>query len=154
MTKPFSLQPILELMQSRTDEATVALARLIASERDAQAKLDLLRQYRGEYAQRFSAAAQDGLTPQAWKNFSDFLARLDDAISQQEQVVAQSQRNTAAGQSHWQQQRVKLKAMDTLSQRHQVRENSLENRREQKLTDEIATRRHFRNDTDKGTDNN
>lgn len=146
MAKPFSLQPILELMQSRTDDATVALARLIAAERDAQGKLDLLRQYRDEYAQRFSAAAQDGLTPQAWKNFSDFLGRLDEAIGQQERAVAQSQQNTAAGQNHWQQQRVRLKAMDTLSQRHHTRETGLENRREQKLTDEIATRRFFQDE--------
>lgn len=142
MTKPFSLQPVLELMQSRADEATQALAKLIAAEQDAKAKLDLLRQYRDEYAQRFSSAAQEGMSPQAWRNFRDFIGRLDEAIGQQEQVVAQSRNNTVSGQLNWQKQRIKLKAMDTLSERHRAQQNSAENRLEQKLSDEIATRRH------------
>ena len=58
MAKPFSLQPILELMQARADEATRALARLIANERDARSKLELLQNYRDEYAARFCEAAE------------------------------------------------------------------------------------------------
>ena len=146
MTKPFSLQPVLELMQSRADEATRQLARLIAAEQDAKAKLELLLQYREEYARRFQTAGQSGLSPLAWKNFQDFLARLDEAIEQQGRVVANSSNNTAAGQRHWQQQRIKLKAIDTLSVRHDRLEQALEAKREQKLSDEIAARREREKD--------
>ena len=48
MTRPFSLQTILELMQTRADEATQQLARLIAAEQDARNKLAMLQQYRDE----------------------------------------------------------------------------------------------------------
>ena len=141
MTKPFSLQAVLDLMQNRADEATQKLARLIAAEQDAKDKLDLLSQYREEYARRFQTTAQQGMSPLQWKNFQDFLNRLDDAISQQRLVVAHSSNNTAAGQSHWQEQHIRLKAIDTLSDRHRAVELSLELRREQKLTDEIAARK-------------
>lgn len=141
MTKPFSLQAVLDLMQSRADEATQQLARLIAAEQDAKAKLDLLSEYREEYARRFQATAQQGMSPLQWKNFQDFLNRLDDAIGQQRLVVAHSSSNTAAGQDHWREQRIRLKAIDTLSVRHRSAELSLELRREQKLTDEIAARK-------------
>ncbi len=57
MVKPFSLQTVLELMQVRADDATQRLARLIANERDAKNKLDMLQQYRDEYAARFRQAA-------------------------------------------------------------------------------------------------
>jgi flagellar FliJ protein len=140
MTKPFPLQTILELMQDRADEATRNLARLIANEKDARARLDLLLGYRDEYAGRFRAAAQNGLTQLEWNNFQHFLGRLDEAIEQQRETVAAQARNTAAGQAQWREQRKKLKAFDTLSARHFAKENAREVKREQKLQDEFAAR--------------
>lgn len=147
MTKPFSLQSVLDLMQNRADEATRKLARLIATEQDAKSKLDLLSQYREEYARRFQVTAQQGMSPLQWKNFQDFLDRLDDAIAQQRIVVVNTRNNTAAGQTHWQEQRIRLKAIDTLSARHRSAEIAVELRREQKLTDEIATRKRHEEET-------
>jgi len=141
MSKPFALQTVLDLMRQRADEATIQLAGLIASEKDADAKLKLLSDYRAEYAQRFQDAAREGLAPQQWRNFQDFLRRLDEAIDQQRQVVARSRRNTSRGQEAWRAQQVKLKAMDTLAIRHHEAEERREARRDQKLLDEIAARR-------------
>ena len=140
MVKPFSLQTVLELMQVRTDEATQRLARLIASERDAKSKLEMLQQYRDEYATRFQLSAQNGLTPREWRNYQEFLNHLDGAIDAQQNTVKQQVQNTAAGQTHWQQQRKKLKAFDTLSDRHFASEEAIEIRREQKIQDEFASR--------------
>lgn len=141
MTKPFSLQTVLELMQSRTDEATQQLARLIANERDAKAKLDLLQQYRDEYAARFRQAAQSGLAQGQWRNYQEFLTRLDEAVDAQRRTVALQVQHTATGQTHWQQQKKKLKAFDTLSDRHTASENAQQMRSEQKAQDEFAARR-------------
>jgi flagellar FliJ protein len=140
MTKPFSLQTVLELMQVRADEATQHLARLIATERDAKSKLEMLQQYRDEYAARFQQAAQNGITQREWHNYQEFLNRLDEAIDSQRQTLALQAQNTAAGQAHWQQQRKKLKAFDTLSERHNASENAQDLRREQKTQDEFAAR--------------
>lgn len=142
MPKPFPLQTILELMQSRTDEATRNLARLIANERDAKAKLEMLQQYRDEYAARFRQAAQSGINQREWHNYQQFLNRLDDAIDTQRNAVAAQARQTAAGQLQWQQQRKKLKAFDTLSDRHHSAESAREMKREQKMQDEFAIRPH------------
>ena len=140
MPKPFSLQPILELMQSRTDEATQNLARLISNERDAKTKLDMLQNYRDEYAERFRESAQNGLTQREWQNFQQFLDRLDSAIDLQHKTVALRAQNTAKGQTQWQQQRKKLMAFDTLSARHFASENVREMKKDQKVQDELATR--------------
>lgn len=140
MTKPFALQIVLELMQVRADDATHHLARLIASERNAKNKLDMLRQYREEYATRFKQAAQSGLAPREWRNYKEFLSRLDEAIDSQLQAVALQMQNTAEGQTQWRQQRTKLKAFDTLSERHYDHETSLALKREQKTQDEFAAR--------------
>lgn len=140
MTKPFSLQTVLDLMQVRADEATQHLARLIAIERDAKSKLEMLEQYRDEYAARFRLAAKNGITQREWHNYQEFLNRLDEAIDSQRQSVALQAQNTAAGQAHWQQQRKKLKAFDTLSERHNASETAQELKREQKTQDEFAAR--------------
>ena len=141
MTKPFSLQTVLELMQIRADDATQRLARLIASERDAKNKLDLLQQYRDEYAMRFRQAAQNGLSKSEWRNYQEFLNRLEEAINTQRANVAWQVQHTANGQTQWREQKTKLKAFDTLSERHYASENALEVRLDQKKEDEFAARR-------------
>ena len=140
MTKPFALQTIHELMKTRADDATQVLARLIASERSAKDKLAMLQQYRDEYATRFHSAAQNGLTQGEWRNYQAFLERIDEAVSAQSQAVAQQVQRTASGQQNWQQQRMKLKAFDTLSERHYASENAREIKRDQKTQDEFAAR--------------
>jgi flagellar FliJ protein len=139
--KPFSLQSVLDLMQTRTDHATRRLAHLIATEKDARSKFEMLQQYRDEYAARFSQIAQNGIAQREWRNYQEFLNKLDDAIDQQKKTVGLQAQYTANGQAQWQQQRTKLQAFDTLSQRHQANEIALEVKREQKIQDEFASRR-------------
>jgi flagellar FliJ protein len=138
--KPFPLESILELMQTRMDEATNRLARLIANEKNEKDKLELLDHYRGEYAARFHEASRNGLSPNEWKNYREFLDRLDDAIASQKKVVQQQIQNTRRGQEEWKEQQKKLKAFDTLAERHKAKEQLRESRLEQKLQDEFAIR--------------
>ncbi|MCL2523662.1 MAG: flagellar export protein FliJ [Betaproteobacteria bacterium] len=142
MARPFSLQPLLELMQTRADEATRRLGELIAAEQNQRSRLQMLEQYREEYAQRLRETVANGVTRQILRNHQDFLGRIDEAIGQQRIVVDNSERNTRAGQEHWQEQNTRLKAIDTLSQRHDARERYREGRQEQKLLDEFSTRKY------------
>lgn len=141
MAKTFNLQPLLDLMQTRADEKTRQLGQLIAAEQNAKSRLELLEQYREEYAQKMREAISQGLTPMALRNYQDFIGRIDEAIQAQSQVVARSEQNTAAGQAEWREQNKKLKAIDTLSQRHDARERYRENRQDQKLMDEFTARK-------------
>ena len=141
MAKPFSLQPVLDLMQSRTDDAARELGKRISQERDARSQLKVLEDYRQEYAARFNTAMSAGITLGELHNYQAFLARLDEAIGHQRKVVTNTQEQTAAGQQAWIDQRNRLKAMDALSDRHLDRERQIETRREQKLMDEHTARR-------------
>ena len=141
MAKPFSLQPLLDLMQTRTDEAARRLGQLLAAEQSNKSRLKLLEEYREEYNQRFRETSQAGMTPLAWRNFLDFLSRIDEAIDQQRQIVAGSERDTTIGKDQWREQHKKLKAIDTLSDRHEASERQLEGKREQKLLDEFSARK-------------
>ena len=142
MTQAFSLQPLLELMQTRTDEATRQLGKLIAAEQNAKSRLLMLEQYREEYAQRLREATAQGITRLVLHNYQDFLARIDQAIAQQSNAVRQSEQSTAIGQNHWKEQNKKLKAIDTLSLRHDARERQRYGKLEQKLQDEFSSRKY------------
>ncbi|MGQ5487359.1 flagellar export protein FliJ [Thauera sp. ZXT1-4] len=148
MTAQFHLQPLLDLANTRTDEAARRLGELVAAERDQAQKLEMLETYRKEYNERFVQAARDGMSPDAWRNFSAFMGRLDEAIAAQRKLVEQSQARTVEGQQTWIAQHTRLKAFDTLSQRHRSALDQAESRREQKQADEHAARRRF----DSGSD--
>jgi flagellar FliJ protein len=139
----FSLQPLLDLMHERTDEATRRLGQLIAVEQSARGRLELLIQYREEYLASFRAVQDAGFTLQSWRNYQEFLGQLDEAIRQQMAQVEISEQNRVKGQKHWKEQNTRLKAIDTLAIRHTRVEEKKELKREQKLHDEIATRNHI-----------
>jgi flagellar protein FliJ len=141
MAQSFSLQPLLEIMQNRSDDATRKLGQLIAAEHSQKTRLQMLEQYRDEYAQRMREATEQGITRLVLRNYQDFLARIDEAIEQQRQAVINSEHSTKAGQQHWQAQNKQLKAIDTLSQRHDARERYKEAKQEQKMQDEFTTRK-------------
>lgn len=142
MANKFSLQPLLDLMQTRTDEATRQLGQLIAAEQSARNRLQMLEGYRAEYAVKLRDACIQGLTPMALRNYQDFLARIDEAIGQQALAVRHSEQNTANGQENWKEQNKRLKAIDTLSHRHNVRKSVLDNKQQQKIQEEHTARKY------------
>jgi flagellar FliJ protein len=142
VTRQFPLQSLLDLSQMRLDEATRQLGQLLASQEEAAQRLEVLISYRAEYEERYLAASRSGLGLESWQNYRAFLDRLDTAIDQARNLVAASERKTAAGQRSWLETRGKLKAFDTLAERHRARAMYAESRQQQKLYDEHAARKH------------
>lgn len=148
MSKSFTLQPLLELSQERLDAVTRKLGELIATEQEGARKLELLHSYRAEYAARFQDAARNGLSPDAWRNYSTFISRIDEAISAQSFQLDQSKQLTAAGQQAWVAQRNKVKAFDTLQQRHNAEQLKQFARQEQKQLDEHSAKQFSKKQQD------
>ena len=140
MPKPTPLQTLIELSQTRLDDATRQLGQLLASERADEEKLVLLNNYRQEYQNRFLAAAQEGMGPEAWRNYQSFLGKLDEAVEHQSRIVTQAKARRTAGQQSWLAERTKVQAYDKLHQRAMARETSREYRQEQKAADEHSVK--------------
>lgn len=143
MSSPFSLQPLLDFSHMQLDEAARKLGELINGEHEATQRHHLLIQYREEYQARFMEAAKNGLGRHEWNNYSQFLARIDDAIIQAAVSLTHSQQRTLAGQQNWVGKQGRVKAFDTLSQRHQAKASIQEQRENQKISDEHTVRRHY-----------
>lgn len=140
MTEPSPIKTLLDLAQNRLDDATRRLGELIAGEHECQKKLQLLEDYRTEYQERFLEAARNGIGPDAWRNFSVFIGRIDDAIAVQRQALDQSRQAIVGGQEAWVAQRNKVKAFDTLNQRQHTAQVRREQRDEQRQSDEHAAK--------------
>lgn len=138
--KDFPLQSLLDLSQVRMDDAARKLGQLLASEQEVGKTLVLLEQYREEYEARFRQAAQNGLTRDEWGNYQSFLGRIDEAIAQQRTLVEASRQRTVDGQKEWLDKRNRVKAFDTLSQRHRANEVHSEAKSEQRAQDEHAAK--------------
>jgi len=148
MSQPFPLQPLLDLTQNRMDDAARRLGELVASEQEGSRKLELLQNYRAEYESRFQETARNGISPDAWRNYSAFIGRIDEAIALQTANVASAHRQTAAGQHAWMAQRNKVKAFGTLQKRHETDEARKAARQDQRQSDEHAAKRFRDRDQD------
>ena len=140
MSKPFPLQPLLNLAQTRNEEATRRLGQLNKQQHDTQAQLELLQQYRRDYQTRMQSASQEGMDPVALRNFQEFIFKLDAAIAQQIKVVEQSKFSTQMGRGEFTSTQRKLKSFDTLQQRHLQTEQKIEAKQDQRTTDEHTGR--------------
>lgn len=141
------IKALLDHAHTKVDEATKRLGELLASEHACEVKLEMLIQYRVEYRGRFMQAARDGIGPDAWRNYSSFIGKLDEAIHLQQNIVDQSKQMTANGQQQWMHERNRMKAFDALSQRQVAQEQRKHSKQEQTISDEHAVK-HFRTKDD------
>jgi flagellar FliJ protein len=140
MTNPSALDTLIELASTATDKAAKKLGFAIRASDDAAQKLALLTQYRDEYAARFQAGMVGGLTASEYRNFRQFIDKLDSAIDGQNEVVRQARKRVEAERSAWQETERKRLSYGTLATRAQQQEQLQQNKREQKETDEHAAR--------------
>ena len=132
------------------DSAARELGRLIALEQEGERKLEMLRNYRAEYEARFVDALHAGIGVEALRNYSAFMARIDEAIDIQHANLSQSQQHTASGKQRWMTQRNKVKAYDTLHDRHVQTEGRKATREEQRQSDEHTANRIHRTKDEEG----
>lgn len=135
-----ALETLIELATNQTDEAAKRLGRAIRACEDTEQKLTMLLQYRDEYEARFKAGMISGITAAGYRNFQLFLEKLDLAIEGQEKIVQDAKQRIVSERSSWQSCERKRMSYDTLATRAEQVEQRKENKRDQKLMDEFATR--------------
>jgi flagellar FliJ protein len=140
MSRPFPLQTLLDLALVNSDAAAARLCAINGQDREMEQRLQLLLDYRSEYTAHLAEVAKVGMNSVDWRNFRRFIDKIDAAIVQQRDAVAQSKQRVKAGQIQWHAEQRTLKSYDTLFQRHHSSEIKRESRQEQKEQDEFAMR--------------
>ncbi|MGV8900079.1 MAG: flagellar export protein FliJ [Burkholderiaceae bacterium] len=140
MASPSQLNTLISLAENKTNDAAKLLGTAIRAGEDAQQKLELLQQYRDDYAARLESTRAVGLSIMSHQNYQVFLGKLDSAITGQEAIVEHEKKRIAASRTVWQENARKKMSFSALSQRAQEELQRIESKRDQKLMDEHAAR--------------
>lgn len=116
--------------------------RLLAEERRGReqtaAQLETLQEYRREYRRRLQEAMNRGISAATLNDYSRFIRSLDSAIARARDALDQQGEKVAASQRHWQQHQRQLSSFDTLAARRAEGERRREQRHEHRQADEMA----------------
>ncbi|WP_324780788.1 flagellar export protein FliJ [Thiobacillus sedimenti] len=141
MATPSALHTLIDLANKESDEAAKRLAACLRAGEEAVQKLDLLTQYRNDYAARGTADMASGISTTQLHNFQVFMQKLDYAITGQHKIVTETQQRITQARSAWQACEQKKMSFVTLAERASKEQSRSELRRDQKQTDEHAARR-------------
>jgi flagellar FliJ protein len=135
-----AINTLTELVTRQSEDAAIRLGHANKAKEEANQKLSLLEDYRATYAEQLQNRMARGLTVNDFANFQKFLASLDLAITQQKQVLQNTDQLVEKQRNEWQQHERKRLSFNTLSKRAEIKLQKQENKREQKQTDEHAAR--------------
>ena len=135
----------LEPVQHIVDEAQKRLAMSVAAFEkrvlDGETKLGELVRYKAEYEQGFQQRAATGIGVMEMRDYQAFLARLAEAIKQQQALVNRARAEHEAERVKWQEALKRSKALGHVVERWQAEERHVTERREQRESDERAQRK-------------
>lgn len=135
----------LEPVQHIVDEAQKRLAMSVAAFEkrvlEGENKLGELTRYKAEYEQGFQQRAATGIGVMEMRDYQAFLARLAEAIKQQQTLVNRARAEHEAERVKWQEALKRSKALGHVVERWQVEDRHANDRREQRESDERAQRK-------------
>jgi len=140
MAHPSALDTLIDLAQRESDACAKRLGAALKAVEEGEQKLQMLMGYRDDYANRLDEAQMAGMTPFAYQNFTAFLAKLDNAISGQREVLKHAQYKAEQERSAWQESERKRLSYRTLNERAAQEALKVENKRDQKMMDDHAAR--------------
>jgi len=141
MASPSALNTLIDLAHKETDEAAKQLGVALRAGDEAVQKLELLLQYRNDYAERCQSNLSTGISTTHFNNFQVFMQKLDHAISGQQKVVSDTQQRIAQARAAWQACEQKKMSFVTLAERANKEQSRRELWLDQKQNDEHAARR-------------
>ncbi len=141
---------LLEVAERERDDAVTRFERVRQAAQAAQEQGESLRAWRGEYASRWQAQFQNGSSVEIMRCYQEFMARLGQAIAEQDIAVERTRNSLEAARMVLQAREQRVAAVSQLIERRRREQSQLESRREQKATDELASRTQQRSRTGAG----
>lgn len=128
------------IASKEVDEAAIALAKAMKLANEAQAKQEMLNEYRLDYVRNLNKILEAGMGAKAYQNFQNFFGKLDQAIAGQQEIVELANQQVKIQKQLWQDSQRKKLSYEVLSDRSEKRELKVEQKKDQKLMDEFAMR--------------
>jgi flagellar protein FliJ len=141
MKRSKRLEPVSELAEEEERECALQVAGLQKRLEDAQKRDAELKRYLVEYQSMFQQRAAAGMGVAGLRDYQTFLARLTDAVRQQDSVVSQIEADCARARVKWLEAAARKNAVSKVIESARSEDQKLEERRSQKESDEQAQRR-------------
>ncbi len=140
MKRSKRLEPVGELLDEVERECAQRLAGLQRRQAEAQRRCLELKHYLEEYQSMFQQRAAAGIGVSGMRDYQTFIARLKDAVRQQEDVSAQLGSECEHARVRWIEAAARKSAVGKVIAQAQCEDRKLEDRRAQKELDERAQR--------------
>ena len=134
------LHVALELAEKDRDAALARCRQAAQTLERHRLQAQQLRDYRADYLARWNGQFQQRGTVEIMRCYRDFMARLDQAIAQQALVVQQAEWQLEHSRLHLLEQERRAAAIRKLLEKRAAEQALAAQRREQKHTDEQASR--------------
>lgn len=131
------VQQVVDNVERRLAQNLAAIERRLA---EADDKLLELTRYRSEYEQQLTTRVAGGMGVAELRDYQAFLARLSEAIRQQQAVVQRMRIERDAERERWRTAAQRAEAVGNLVERWQIEERRAADLREQREIDERAQR--------------
>lgn len=139
MTRTQRIEPVRQLVDDDERRRSQQLAQARAKQADAENKRNELARYREDYQRGFERQAGEGASSLRLRDYRLFLARLDEALRQQDGVVARARADVERETRAWQEAARKARALGHVVEKWRGEERLAAERQEQRETDERAT---------------
>lgn len=141
MTRSKRMYRIAEYVDSDQEAAAQELARLRSQVQAQEDQLERLREYCLSYHEQLAEVQARGGSAARLLSYSQFLARLSEAIAQQEQAVAAANRAFEQQRNVWIEARARVQAVTKAAGRLEQAENKTMERHEQRQNDDLSLNR-------------
>jgi flagellar FliJ protein len=141
MTRAKRLEPVQHIVDEAQKRLALSVAAFEKRVLDGEAKLAELERYKAEYEQGFSQRAGRGIGVTELRDYQAFLAKLAEAIKQQQALVNRARAEHQAERLKWQDALKRSKALGHVVERWHAEERHVSDRREQRESDERAQRK-------------
>ncbi|MDT8364507.1 MAG: flagellar export protein FliJ [Nitrosomonas sp.] len=131
-----TLKLLTDHARKQVNDCAIKLGKLNHKRQESEQTLKMLLDYRQSYQHQLAEYSTKAVSLVELRNFMAFISKLDTAITEQQKLVAHTQKHTETGGSEFQQHRQKLKTFDTLAQKQRHQQSARLAQHEQKQQDE------------------
>ncbi len=135
----------LQLVQRVTDEKKRQHARRLAQTRarvaECEAKLKELQGYHASYAREFDQRVASGIAGSGIREFQAFLAKLAEAVRQQDELLRKARSESESARTTWQGAAQRSQIMDKVVEHHTANELKARDQRDQRESDDRGQRK-------------
>lgn len=132
-----TVERVVSDVEKKRAEALAARERHVT---ECEQKLQELESYQKSYAEQFQTRAGAGIGAAGLRDFQTFMLRLGEAVKQQTQLVAKAKADRDAERKVWQHAAQRAEAVGGLVERWQKEEQRLQDKQDQRDSDERAQR--------------